>query len=656
MVCGLENGLREPLEDKKEVKMRFYKYPVILLILALIANGCHKEEPTEPQQQTTYTATYNDQTGLLRAERCQIYYGSDVYSDSAYIADTALVVIVTPDSNYYFYTPQQGSLSSISDTTSKEAIWLIIKDYLGSQKSIIDTTDPGVVFKPLTDSTVELANLKHRWAGVEIRGPLDNSHTILIKPRKLLSIELLNILQREWPVSFNQVPIDTTSYCYNDTAYVYGANGMVATFPPAQTYFYINYLSDIIHFAPDHLSLCARVEAAGILDLVFKVIDAFIPLGQGTNVLVNCINTITLRAIENTVKNGMLSLLDANITPSEYAEGFVQTVIGSVIDELLDCFSSGKKSYFIPSKTVNKLRLDDYEDVHQQTADAHYKNGDKSIIAAIAVALKALKIALFVVDNVAEIYDEAVTPPTGMYVFESEDQNFIFIENFDSYPVGGIPDTTVWDVGIVNPSDLEIVSSGYINNGLKFSDPTVDTVDNSYASILTNITGVYTNVTFYVNTQTNNVDCGIRAVGDLNYYWSTMSWYLYFKGDSVYYYYYDSYDSSYSFIPIAKINPGVWYKFEVIIDWSTSSYSIYINGNFVSQATFVSPTNAGGAYLHLVEFGNSSLPTDGFIVDEIVLSGPTKIGTKFVRKPRFSLAKGLNSQVSKTELKQDDRR
>ena len=237
---------------------------------------------------------------------------------------------------------------------------------------------------------------------------------------------------------------------------------------------------------------------------------------------------------------------------------------------------------------------------------------------------------------------------SGHKIVVLETQN-IFVENFDSYPVGGIPDTTVWDVRIVDPSDLEIVSNGYINNGLKFSDPTVDTGDigdASYAEILTNITGVYTNVIFYVNTQTNNVDCGIRAVGDWYDYWNTMSWYLRFKGDSVYYL-----DSSHCFIPIAKINPGVWYKFEVIIDWSTCSYFIYINDNFVSQATFVAPSNAGGAYFHLVEFWNNVLLTDGFIVDEIVLSAPSTIGTKLVlKKPRLRLAKRTTSQSIKTKI------
>jgi len=95
----------------------------------------------------------------------------------------------------------------------------------------------------------------------------------------------------------------------------------------------------------------------------------------------------------------------------------------------------------------------------------------------------------------------------------------------------------------------------------------------------------------------------------------------------------------------------VWYKFEVIIDWSTCSYFIYINDNFVSQATFVAPSNAGGAYFHLVEFCDNLLPTDGFIVDEIVLSAPPAIGTKLVlKKPRLRLAKGTTSQNIKTKI------
>ncbi|MEO0190509.1 MAG: PKD domain-containing protein, partial [candidate division WOR-3 bacterium] len=199
--------------------------------------------------------------------------------------------------------------------------------------------------------------------------------------------------------------------------------------------------------------------------------------------------------------------------------------------------------------------------------------------------------------------------------------NTVFYETFNNDPVGGNPNPNVWTVVESLPSYVEIVANGYSNNGLIFVDPTADTIpggDSSCAWIVKSGLGTYTNIEFYVKSQSSNLHWGIRAVNEwFNY--STISWYLWFLGNGVYYAPQGHQPDSAGFVFIDNIAPNTWHKFRLVLNWGTKTYLIYIDDVLKATAPFVYNVS-GGAYLQLVDFYSSWLPIDGLIVDEINLT------------------------------------
>lgn len=188
-----------------------------------------------------------------------------------------------------------------------------------------------------------------------------------------------------------------------------------------------------------------------------------------------------------------------------------------------------------------------------------------------------------------------------------------FNENFDNYQQGQLPDTNIWNISIKSPSYLVVTQNGYNNNGLRFTDPTCDTIlpfDSSFAWMMTSVNTTYNKFSFCFYSENYYFDWGIRSVGDVNYYWSSMSWYLRFiNGELLYYNGYNEY------IKVCNILSDTWYKLDLEIDWANFKYEIIINDTLQSTAYFCEP-NISGEIIHLLDFDNSK-QTDCFIIDEI---------------------------------------
>ncbi len=100
----------------------------ILPILALFSCGWEDTSPVSAYPDVHYAVYYFGERGIIEADYCEIIHDGESHSDSVSAKITDFVVIESPDSSYYFYSPKQGNLPDLTIRRSIEALVILLGD------------------------------------------------------------------------------------------------------------------------------------------------------------------------------------------------------------------------------------------------------------------------------------------------------------------------------------------------------------------------------------------------------------------------------------------------------------------------------------------------------------------------------------------------
>ncbi|MCX6250538.1 MAG: hypothetical protein NTX61_07285 [Bacteroidetes bacterium] len=245
--------------------------------------------------------------------------------------------------------------------------------------------------------------------------------------------------------------------------------------------------------------------------------------------------------------------------------------------------------------------------------------------------------------------DRAMSGPTKVSMTVASGQS-VFSEGFESYTQGKFESNGIWDIEYTAPSEVLIVNkSEEGSQSAKFMDfdPAGDNTGGLYAYTVATIEGNPGKVEFSLQVENQEDVFGVRAwnvLGD----WNTLAYYILIDNGKLEWvrYGYDPADPN-DFVPIMDINPGAWYKVKLIIDWSGSTYSIYVNQQLVaSNVPFVEGYSGGvtsAPYFQCVAFVETQCRAG--LIDAIYMQGAKLISKKSSLAP--DVVKSLAKMTSK---------
>jgi len=189
-----------------------------------------------------------------------------------------------------------------------------------------------------------------------------------------------------------------------------------------------------------------------------------------------------------------------------------------------------------------------------------------------------------------------------------------FIETFEGFEFGNMPTNETWNVDFQAPS--KVVISSLAQEGMKSVkfidyDPGIGEDGSAYAQINTCFSSNLSK--FETSIRVDNIEdaFGIRA-WETSDDWNSIGYYIIIdRGWLKWVREARDIDDEADFIPIRPISPGTWYNLRLIVNWSTATYDIYLNGTLVKRAAdFVAKSRytqiSSANNLQIVAFTNAT--------------------------------------------------
>ena len=149
---------------------------LILPLLGLLSCGWNDTSSVSPYPDVHYAVYYFGDRGIIEADYCDITHSGASYSDSVSAKISDFVVISTPDSQSYFYSPKQGNLPDLSIRRSIEALLILLHDsgYFGSvpkRPNVAAETNVGITISGAQDAAdLTFTNNLNRFVAVSTQG------------------------------------------------------------------------------------------------------------------------------------------------------------------------------------------------------------------------------------------------------------------------------------------------------------------------------------------------------------------------------------------------------------------------------------------------------------------------------------------------------
>lgn len=191
----------------------------------------------------------------------------------------------------------------------------------------------------------------------------------------------------------------------------------------------------------------------------------------------------------------------------------------------------------------------------------------------------------------SEDIDGAMSGPAKFLINVTSGQSF-FSEGYESYSLGRFSTNSIWTVDYQLPSEVRILNvpnSGVQSAMFMDYDPVIGNQSGYYAITRTSINGNPNTIEFYMRVDYQDDDFGVRAWQNYGY-WNSMAYYICIMDGNIKWVKNGvNMNDPNDFIAIQNANPQSWYKIKLLVNWTNSTYNIYINNVLkVSNATFVS--------------------------------------------------------------------
>ncbi|HHS50798.1 MAG TPA: hypothetical protein ENN07_06750 [candidate division Zixibacteria bacterium] len=331
------------------------RWAFLFAILAAVSCGWEEKSPVSQYPELRWGVSFHAESGIIEAEFCNILVRGDFSRDNISAEPADFAVILTPDTNYYFYSPKQGNLENLSLRLSIDALILLLRDqgYFGEAHRRPDfyaSQFVGIDISGDQDAPEKLfENRLNRFAGIVSGGsmkilPSPSGGTSLVAP--FLFDEMGAIVQNDGHTAMLPCRISPPP----DTAYLYNANSLAMLLEPLSA----SYIEEFGELFYEGISvsppLVARLSIADQMGILALVIDAFSSEATGDENVDSAEVRLTSR-IEPLAEDFDLSLRNT-LSYREISALFREIITADILERLID----SPAETTVISFTANALR------------------------------------------------------------------------------------------------------------------------------------------------------------------------------------------------------------------------------------------------------------------------------------------------------------
>lgn len=313
---------------------------LVLIFVALIFGMILLVSCKKKQSISKPPVEYNENTGEVYIPGATIVTGGREYYERAKIPDSSLALVISADSNLYFYSPILKNLDSLTLTKSKESFCAYFNKLIEIEK--MNFSGMGIEVTYLSGNNYQLTNQLYRWVG--IREAKENKK-VIIRGRKLFDVNFLNLIKGEWEgiVEINLSACDTLTAFPPDTFYMVGD---ITEAVIVGKYFkdlfsgstqFITQMSNAYITCGD---LVARVHLASCLNILFPVVGSVAGI-LGKNLLSEKVRVI-LPFLFTIANEGIQYALSNSTNDRELGVNIANGIIRNLINAIIDALKEGK--------------------------------------------------------------------------------------------------------------------------------------------------------------------------------------------------------------------------------------------------------------------------------------------------------------------------
>ncbi|MCK5833287.1 hypothetical protein KAH81_06410 [bacterium] len=219
----------------------YYLNRVCLFLLAalllIISCGWEDQSPVSPYPEIKISVYFHEDRDVIQADYCQILLRSELASDSISAKISDYAIIISPDSNYYFYSPEQGDIENLSLKLSIEALIKLLRsagyfDAIPKRPSVFAENSVGIdVSGDQIASDLLFTNILNRFVAISSNGeqrilPSNTGMSISLTP--FLNTEYGSVIQS----GGNSISMPCRVFPPLDTAFLYNGNSLIMLIEP----------------------------------------------------------------------------------------------------------------------------------------------------------------------------------------------------------------------------------------------------------------------------------------------------------------------------------------------------------------------------------------------------------------------------------------
>ncbi len=324
------------------------KYAILILTGLILIVGCKKKVKH-------IGVEYDEETGEIYVPDATIIVNGNTYNERATMSDTGLALIITADSNYYFYSPKLGDIDSLNLLNSRKAIVKYLEGILGHAKS---EERVGIEITQVNDNEYEFKNKLFRWAGIK---QTSINKIVLIRPKKLFDIDLINTLTGNWSdaVIVWHSYSDTLQANSTDTFHlvgefsmgIFGGGFIEAVLEEIQQTLYKDQLQKAYKNCKD---LVVKVQTMGALNSIFVIVRAVAGALGTQQVLAPAVES-GINIITSIVETGVEKAITQQ-NDEEMVHTLSNDVLKAVVNYLIDAVSKKEQKFVLTAVVILILK------------------------------------------------------------------------------------------------------------------------------------------------------------------------------------------------------------------------------------------------------------------------------------------------------------